>query len=149
VKHVAALLLVVVAGCASSTASPQATPTFTVTARPGCAPVETGDIQVCPGSGPIGTILIVTGRSWSCTLEGHRVDLVFVGYEGEGIATGAEGGFSFPLIEPDARGDWSVTVEIPAVLGTDHGRGGGSTTPGVYRIISKPSYCIADFTVTR
>ncbi len=148
-KHVAALLLVVVVGCASSTASPQVTPTFTVTPRPGCAPVETGDIQVCPGSGTIGTSVTVTGRSWSCTLEGHRVDLVFAGYEGEGIATGAVGGFSFPPIEPDARGDWSVTVEIPAVLGNDHGRGGGPTTPGVYRIISKPSYCIADFTVTR
>jgi len=120
-----------------------------VTARPGCALVETGDIQVCPGSGPIGTNLTVTGRRWSCTLEGHRVDLIFAGYEGEGIATGAEGGFSFPSIEPDARGDWSVSVQLPAVLGTDHGRGGGPTTPGVYRIISKPSYCIADFTVTR
>src|SRR5260221_1637441 len=131
-----------------SASAPAATPTFTVTARPGCAPVETGDIQVCPGSGPTGTTLTVIGRSWSCTLEGHRVDLVFVGYEGDAIATGAVGGFTFPLIEPDARGDWSVSVQIPADLGNDHGRGGGPTTPGVYRIISKPSYCIADFAVT-
>ncbi len=148
-KHAAALLLALVVGCSSSTSTTAPTPTFTVTARPGCAPVETGDIQVCPGSGPIGTTLTVSGRTWSCTLEGHTVDLVFAGYEGEGIATGAVGGFSFPQIQADARGDWSVTVQIPAVLGTDQGRGGGPTTPGVYRVMSKPSYCIADFTVTR
>jgi len=125
-----------------------ATPTFTVTARPGCGHVETGDIQVCPGSGSVGTAITVQGRSWSCTVQGARVDLVFVGYEGEGIATGAEGGFSFPPIQPDAKGDWTVTVKIPAVLDPDHGRGGGPTTPGIYRIISKPAYCTADFGVT-
>ncbi|MDQ2912566.1 MAG: hypothetical protein M3T56_04840 [Chloroflexota bacterium] len=126
-----------------------ATPTFTVTARrPGCGHVENGDIQACPGSGPIGTTLTVQGRSWSCTERGARVDLVFAGNQGEGIATGAVGGFSFPQIQPDANGDWSVIVKIPAVLGDDHGRGGGATTPGVYRIISKPAYCVADFTVT-
>jgi len=133
---------------ASTPSSASATPTFTVTARPGCGRVETGDIQVCPGSGPIGSSLTVQGRSWSCTVQGARVDLVFVGYEGEGIATGAEGGFSFPGIQPDANGDWSVTVTIPAALEPDHGRGGGPTTPGIYRIIGKPAYCTADFSVT-
>jgi len=90
----------------------------------------------------------VQGRNWSCTEQGARVDLVFVGNEGEGIATGAVGGFSFPPIQPDANGDWSITVTIPSELGPDKGRGGGPTTPGVYRIISKPAYCVADFSVT-
>lgn len=82
-------------------------------------------------------------------IQGAEVHLVFVGNEGEGRATGAVGGFSFPPVKPDARGDWSVTVVIPATLDPDRGRGGGPTAPGVYRILSKPSYCAADFTVTR
>jgi hypothetical protein len=72
---------------------------------------------------------------------------VLVGDEGEGRATGAVGSVSFTPVQPDVNGDWSVTLMIPYTLGSDRGHGGGGTTPGIYRILSKPSYCAVDFTV--
>jgi hypothetical protein len=54
-----------------------------------------------------------------------------------------------PSVTPDASGQFSLEFAIPAVLGDIHGEGGGSTRPGIYRVISKPLYCGAKLTVVR
>lgn len=111
----------------------------------GCGAVEVGQIAVCPGAGPVGTHVRIDGRN--CADSGAYVQLVLVGNPGE--TDGTVGSYSLPTVVPDASGRFVVEFTVPAVLDTVHGEGSGPTRPGAYRIISKPLYCGAKFSVTR
>ena len=127
----------------TSLASSVATPT--ASALPGCGAVEVGEISVCPGAGPVGTVVRIEGRN--CADAGADVHLVLVGNPGE--TEGTIGSYSFPATKPDASGRFSLEFVVPEMLADVHGEGGGPTRPGTYRIISKPLYCGAKLTVTR
>jgi len=114
-------------------------------ASPACGAVEVGEISVCPGAGPVGTRVRIEGRN--CADPGAYVQLVLVGNPGE--TDGTAGSYSPPTVVPDATGRFALEFTVPAVLDTVHGEGGGPTRPGTYRIISKPLYCGAKFSVTR
>jgi hypothetical protein len=110
----------------------------------GCGKIEVGELFICPGQGTVGTLVHVEARN--CADAGAEVQLVLVGNRGE--TDGTIGSYTLPRGVPDSAGVTVLEFRIPMVLNDVHGEGGGSTTSGRYRIISKPMYCAAELVVT-
>jgi hypothetical protein len=125
-----------------STRSPApSTPTNSV----GCGSAPSSPaMRVCPSSGPVGSTVTLEG--WGCAPPNSAADFVFVS-DGPPY-TGAFGGFAPYAPASDGDGHFVARFRIPSLIGDLHGQGGGLTTPGTYRLLTKPPACSADFTVT-
>jgi hypothetical protein len=99
-------------------------------------------LTVTPNSGPVGTKVIVEGRS--CGNLDEPIHLVF--QSGSGGTVGAVDLGEFPVSEQDAFRATEIT--IPARMDPLQGVGGGPTRPGTYQFATRPPVCAATFTVT-
>lgn len=119
----------------------------TIPSPPPCN-VGTGQLEACPGSGPVGTVVTLSDHGWGCSggRAGFSTIIVFEGHPESGAGT--EGGQALPTIHPDAGGAFSTTFVIPAVLEPFHGQGGGPTVPGTYSFVGRPPDCAVNFLVT-
>ena len=99
-------------------------------------------LTVTPNSGPVGTKVIVEGRS--CGNLDEPIHLVF--QSGSGGTVGAVDLGEFPVSEQDAFRATEIT--IPAHMDPLQGVGGGPTRPGTYQFATRPPVCAATFTVT-
>jgi hypothetical protein len=101
-------------------------------------------MRVCPSSGPVGSTVTLEG--WGCAPPNSAADFVFVS-DGPPY-TGAFGGFAPYAPASDGDGHFVARFRIPSLIGDLHGQGGGLTTLGTYRLLTKPPACSVDFTVT-
>jgi hypothetical protein len=99
-------------------------------------------LTVTPNSGPVGTKVIVEGRS--CGNLDEPIHLVF--QSGSGGTVGAVDLGEFPVSQQDAFRATEIT--IPARMDPLQGVGGGPTRPGTYQFATRPPVCAATFTVT-
>lgn len=119
---------------------------FTIATAPKAAEAggyQTGSLTVTPSSGPVGTVVQISGTG--CNNPGQDAFLFFLGVSPSGPTGAAD---IDPTIPVDSEGRFSITFTVPSELGTYQGFGGGPVLPGQYRIESKPPYCSTDFTVT-
>ena len=109
-------------------------------------PSASGTLTACPGSGPVGTRVTVEG---TCRLPGAPATLYWI-FETEGFLSGKDGwdGTDITTIPVDRDGRFSFTYVVPRALQQIQQSGGGPTTPGGYRFMTKPAACIVPFTVT-
>jgi hypothetical protein len=149
VYAIAATLVVVVAGLAlvprlnAGTSVASSTPSATVV----CSSATAGDssIEVCPSSGPVGTLLTISGTN--CGLPGRDTPVALV-FSGDTPGSGTAGGMEMASAPIDKSGRFTTSFAVPAALQSTQGYGGGPVRPGAYRITSLPPYCVAPFTVT-
>ncbi len=106
---------------------------------------QTGSISITPTSGPIGTVVTITGSG--CNNPGQQVILSFEGGDPASGVTGTLGASPPPAISPSPESTFTATFAIPEQLETLQGQGGGAVLPGVYRFASHPPLCDGRFTV--
>ena len=102
-----------------------------------------GTLRACPGSGPVGTRIVVAGNA--CHDVGQTT--VFLAFQR--LATSPPGAAEITRDAPVAAdGTFAVEWVVPAEIGELMDSGGGPTTPGKYELLTKPPRCHGTFTVT-
>lgn len=123
----------------STSPSPSPSP-----AAPSPSSLANGQLRVTPNAGRVGSTVVIQGQG--CNNPGSTTS--YLVFEGQGITPGIVGATEIEHIPTDATGYFSFQYVIPSQLHSLQGRGGGAVTPGTYQVISRPSQCQADFTVT-
>lgn len=153
-----AVAAVVTAAACALAGTPQATTAGAVIASPppsGCAqggnaPVGS-TLRVCPGSGPIGSTVVIEGTA--CNSDAGPAIIAFggpVGLPGGPAPARSAGATEVGRLTVDSARHFMTTFTIPRDLDPIQGAGGGGVEPGTYAVYSKPlELCFVVFVVTR